>query len=394
MGARKLNEAETSLLALLPEGAARQRFAEAGLPNRRDEAWRWSDMRAALSEPKELSTDYKSDIETPLIEAEGLTLTFLNGVLQSVPEKLPEGISLHHSDPMETNLLSHMADAASALAAPVAICIDAPCKTAVIFRYISDGKGIHGTRVQMHITDGAEAKLIELHEGQGEFFANGVTEMFVSENATVHRTIFAPEMPTSVQVHSSLALLMTNATYHQTIIGFGGKLARFETRVQHGGANASATLNGVSLLAGRNHLDHTTLVDHNVAACETHELYKSAITGRARGVFQGKFFVKKDAQQTDAKMAHHALLLSDTAEVRAKPELEIYADDVECAHGNTAGALDENAIFYMRQRGLSEAQARAILVEAFAGEVLEQIADEALRSQIEAHVSTWMGAQL
>ena len=128
--------------------------------------------------------------------------------------------------------------------------------------------------------------------------------------------------------------------------------------------------------------------------CETRELYKAAITGRARGVFQGKFLVKQGAQKTQAQMAHHALLLSQTAEVRAKPELEIYADDVECAHGNTVGALDDDAIFYMRQRGVSEAQARAMLVQAFLSEVIEQIQDEKIRQQFETLVGDWMGAQI
>ncbi|MDZ7628800.1 MAG: SufD family Fe-S cluster assembly protein [Parvularculaceae bacterium] len=177
----------------------------------------------------------------------------------------------------------------------------------------------------------------------------------------------------------------------QTALIFGGKTVRMETRVACEGANARVSMRSAAALAGARHADATSLVEHKATGGETRQLHRAAIKDRARGVFQGKFLVARGSQKTDAEMNAGALLLSDTAEANHKPELEIYADDVKCAHGSTAGALDGNALFYMRQRGLSEAEARALLIDAYLGEVFDGL-PAGLEHILRGQLGRWLEA--
>jgi Fe-S cluster assembly protein SufD len=172
----------------------------------------------------------------------------------------------------------------------------------------------------------------------------------------------------------------------------GAKRQRFETRVSHPGGGAKARLDGVYLLDGPRHADLTSAVIHEGEGGSTDQLTKGAVHGAARAVFQGRIVVARGADQTDARMGHHGLILSERAEIDAKPELEIYADDVACTHGNTVGALDEQALFYARSRGIPEAQARAMLTEAFVGEVVDRIEHAGAREVARAWVSTRLRA--
>lgn len=169
----------------------------------------------------------------------------------------------------------------------------------------------------------------------------------------------------------------------------GAKRQRFETRVRHA-LGATARLDGVYLLAGERRADLTSEVVHGAPGASTAQLAKGCVRDQARAVFQGRIIVARGADGTDARMGHHALILSDRAEVDAKPELEIYADDVACSHGNTVGALDEEALFYVRQRGVPDAEARALLTEAFVGEVVDRIQHDGARDVARA----WVGARL
>ncbi len=172
----------------------------------------------------------------------------------------------------------------------------------------------------------------------------------------------------------------------------GAKLQRHETRVVQPGDDASVRIDGVYVLGGDRHSDLTTVVEHKGAGGETQQLIKGVAAGKARGVFQGRIVVEPGADQTDARMGHHALILSDRAEIDAKPELEIYADDVACAHGNSIGALDKNALFYAMSRGLPEPDARALLTEAFLGEVVDRIEREDVREVARNWLTRQLGA--
>jgi len=159
------------------------------------------------------------------------------------------------------------------------------------------------------------------------------------------------------------------------------------------GTDCELTANGAYLLNYKRHIDMTSHIDLGVPDTLVRQSVKGVVTDKSRGVFQGKFHVRRPAQHTDAEMRHDALMLSDTAEIRSKPELEIYADDVACAHGNTIGALDESALFYMRQRGIPLTQARALLTEAFVAEVFDDLEDEELRESLLDKVRDWLQAE-
>jgi Fe-S cluster assembly protein SufD len=167
----------------------------------------------------------------------------------------------------------------------------------------------------------------------------------------------------------------------------GARRQRLETRVAHPGGGATARLDGLYVLADQRHADITTVVTHEGVDGTTDQLTKGVVTGQARGVFQGRIVVEPGADRTDARMGHHALILSERAEVDAKPELEIFADDVACAHGNTVGALDEDALFYAEQRGIPEPEARALLTEAFLGEAVDRIEHDGAREVVRAWVA-------
>lgn len=182
------------------------------------------------------------------------------------------------------------------------------------------------------------------------------------------------------------------ATFRQFTLARGARYARLETEIEVVGSNARVELNGVYLVAQGRHADLTSQVILNADHTEVRQIVRGAARKGGRGVFQGRFKVERVAQKTDAQMAHNALLLEDGAEVFAKPELEIYADDVQCAHGNTSGQLDEAAVFYLRQRGLPEVEARAMITRAFLLEAIPEWLDEAIRAEAEERIDTWLGA--
>ncbi len=181
------------------------------------------------------------------------------------------------------------------------------------------------------------------------------------------------------------------ATFRQFILAEGAKLGRIETHVDVVGEGARVELNGVYLAGAGKHADLTSVITHRVADGTTRQLIKGAARKGGRGVFQGRIEVARGAQKTDARQHHHGLLLAEGAEIYAKPELEIYADDVQCAHGNTAGALDEAALFYMRSRGIPVEIARAMLTEAFLIEAVPDFLPGAINEEVIAAIQTWLG---
>ena len=198
----------------------------------------------------------------------------------------------------------------------------------------------------------------------------------MQEGGAVRRTVLQRGSADEAQAITAVVNLGDKSEYVQTALAFGAKVARLETRLTHQESGSHATLNGAYLCAQGFHADFTSHVRHGAPSSVTRQVTKGAVLDGGTGVFQGKFHVPRTiGQHTDADMQHQALLLEDGAEIFAKPELEIYADDVECAHGNTSGALDPNQLFYMRQRGIPDAQARALLTEAFVSEALEEAND-------------------
>ena len=177
-----------------------------------------------------------------------------------------------------------------------------------------------------------------------------------------------------------------DSTFSSHSIAFGGALVRNDIIAVLDGEGGDCTLNGLYLVDGRRLIDNHTTIDHAKPHCSSHEMYKGILSGHARAVFNGKIIVRPDAQKTDAKQTNKALLLSDDAQINTKPQLEIFANDVKCTHGAAVGQLDEDAIFYLRARGLDRQQARDMLIHAFAGDVLNRIRIDGLRKSLEEHL--------
>jgi len=321
----------------------------AELPSRRDEDWRWTDLRGLIRALPAASAVVEGDVGAgPFDGLAASVVRVLNG----------------RAEP-----------AAPALSGVVAL------------RWISRGDGAHAGCKAIEVAAGRTLVLLESYEGQGDHLAEFDLALDVAEGATVERIVLVDEPAAAVLVSRAEVTLAPGARFAQTVLTSGARRQRIETRLAHPGGGASARLDGVYLLEDQRHSDITTVVTHAGAGGVTDQLTKGVVGGQGRGVFQGRIVVEPGADQTDARMGHHALLLSDRAEVDAKPELEIFADDVACAHGNTVGALDEEALFYAEQRGIPEAVARAMLTEAFVAEVVDRIEHDGARDVARAWVA-------
>lgn len=375
--------------------AAFKAFARTGMPHRRMEAWKWTDLRAALREP--LASVAPEGLIAPSIFAgvSPFELTLMNGELVAAASEQgapPAGVRLTHAEtPLSERAADHpLAELAAAFApTPLNLSISGRVDRPILIRRVA-GPGESQARMVVALKSGAEATIIESCEGTGAFFSNSVIEFLLAPGARLRRTVMQDGGDDGVETALATVTLGAGASFDQTSVLFGGKTTRIETRIAMAGEGAAAVINTAVALSGARHADATSLVRHEAPGGETRQIHRAALKGRSQGVFQGKFFVARGAQKTDAQMNAGALLLSDMAEANHKPELEIYADDVQCGHGSTAGALDENAIFYMRQRGLSADEARALLIEAFLAETFDAIPHAGIEHALRVRLSSWL----
>jgi Fe-S cluster assembly protein SufD len=300
----------------------------ADLPTRRTEAWKYSDLRRAMDETVQFAISRdRSDPFVGRAAAEG-------GVIGALAAQM---------DGVETLEVA---------SGDTAIRVDRP-------RYSN-----------------LEPRFLQVNVGPG---------------ATLARIVIQSNRPNAVILDAAHVRLEQGAKFKQFVLAEGAKLARIETHVSIEGEGAEVELNGIYMCGEGRHADLTSVVEHKVGAGQTRQLIKGVARKGGRGVFQGKIVVHHGAQKTDARQYHHGLLLEDGAEVFAKPELLIHADDVQCAHGNTAGGLDETALFYMRSRGLPEAQARALLIEAFLVEAIPEGLPSELNDELVQRIRAWLG---
>jgi len=241
-------------------------------------------------------------------------------------------------------------------------------------------------RMLISAGENSQVSIIESYGGpEGQrYFTNAVTEVAVAPGAVVHHLKVQRESRRAFHVAGTFARLGRGSVFASHNISLGGGIVRNDITAVLDGEGGEATLNGLYLADGDRLVDNHTVIDHAMAHCPSHELYKGVIGGKARAIFNGKIFVRKDAQKTNAKQTNKALLLSDDAQVNTKPQLEIFADDVKCTHGAAIGQLDEDAMFYLQARGIGRLDARDLLIRAFAGEVLGQVQPKDARARLEA----------
>lgn len=326
------------------------------LPSRRDEDWRWTDLRGLIRQVPPASPVFDGELAAgPFDALADDTILFVNGRQRhAATQGAGETIAL---------------------------------------RFVSTGEGGgHAASYAIVVEPDTTLVLLESHEGKAGGYLSDVTlDIAVGEGARVERIVLVEDEAEAIDVVTAEVDLAPGATFNQTVLTSGARRQRIETRVNHPGAHAQVRLDGAYLLDGQRHADQTTVVTHGGVDGVTSQLTKGMATDQARGVFQGRIVVAPGADQTDARMGHHALILSDKAEIDAKPELLIFADDVSCAHGNTIGALDEDALFYAEQRGIPELEAKAMLTQAFVGEVVERIEHEGAREIAAAWVAARLG---
>lgn len=241
---------------------------------------------------------------------------------------------------------------------------------------------------RVEIAAGEQRVIVERLEGAA--FEAQAVEYHLADGAALTRVVLQNNADIALSI--ARVRLSKGARLRQFVLAEGGRLARIETHLDFQGEGASAELNGAYMVADKRHADLTSVVTHAVPGCETQQLTKGVARRGGRGVFQGKIVVEHGAQQTDARQYHHGLLLEAGAEILAKPELLIHADDVKCAHGNTAGALSEEALFYLRSRGVRETEARALLVEAFLAETLPEDLPVEILDEARARIRRWLEA--
>lgn len=364
------------------------------LPTRKLEAWRYTDLRAlaALSfadPPAEAAPGWLPDLGVP-------RLVFINGVYDAA-RSTPPGFLEPFAVPVEDSVLplalinaEHARDGMT-LAVP-----DGVDGGAVLL--VSHGGGAKSPvafhpRHRITVGKAARLTLIEVATGQGIYWHNPVTDIALHESASLSHYRLQDECDHAFQLATIRVTVAAQAAYEAFSLVTGAKLSRAEFHATLTGPNAAVHLNAAQLLGAEQLGDVTTVVCHEAPNGASRQTVKSVLSGHARGVFQGRIEVARAAQKTDGYQMNQALLLSPTAEMDIKPELQIFADDVKCSHGAAIGALDPEQIFYLRSRGIPEAAARALLIRAFLAEALEPVTHEATRALFEAAIDAWWARQ-
>jgi FeS assembly protein SufD len=401
-------------------------YGSLGLPHRRIEAWKYTDLRARLHEVHPLIAALGAPVDDAALEAAlgkpiaaltvyclvlvegelrvdlsdmaalreaGADVASLAHVLEMPPEWLKE--TLGQVNPREDDavlaLNTALMTGGVALRLPEGVTLEKPIHVIHL-----DGTGEAATMVTRNVIvaeEGASATVLESYGSLGlkGLQRNAVTEVKIGDKAAIHHVKLQREAADALHLGVWLANIGTDARYNAFQLSTGANLARNQIYVRFDGEGSATDVSGAFLLGGKQHCDTTLIVEHRVPACESRELFKAVLDDEARGIFQGKIIVSPGAQKTDGKQMAQALLLSETAEFDSKPELEIFADDVVCGHGATSGQIDQDLLFYLESRGLPEPQARAMLIQAFVGEAFDQVEDEPLREAFSAAAADWLG---
>jgi Fe-S cluster assembly protein SufD len=365
-------------------------FSKLGWPTPRIEEWRYTNL-APLQNVEWRADDSAQKIEsTATMEGRAsLELLFVNGRLagEMRPESWPAGVTpgaTHEPvadwqrEAMVALNLANMQDGARLTVAPNAV-VDG----FIHLLFIGNGDGVWShPRNQIVVGRAAQVTIVETYVGSGSYFTNSVTEIVAGEGAVVDHYRVECESLSAFHVGSVYVKQERASSVSSHTIALGAAIARNETHVVLGGEGATITLDGLFAGTGTQHLDNRTVIDHVSPHCESIELYKGVLDQSARGVFDGKIVVRPGAEKTVSRQENRNMLLSESAVVDSKPTLEIHNDDVKCNHGSTIGQIEAEPLFYLRSRGISEEDARSLLIHAFASEIVDRIKVEPVREQI------------
>ena len=408
-------------------------FARRGLPHRRIEDWKYTDLRALMREvlPQAAAPDQAAlDAAASALQAhaiEGVRRLVLvdgyfvpqlselgdleNGLrIRTLRELLESGAWPSLDRRMVTEVANPKADQDKP---DPMIALNAAMMTdGVMIEVAPDTKLVQPlhivhvatratpaamfTRSALRLGRAATATLVESFiaaNNVATYQVHDAMMLLVGAEARLDHVRLVEDSRDAFNISSAAVGLGPKAHFNTFVFTSGAAVSRYQMFVEFAGEGSRVETNGVNLLNGRQHADTTMFLDHAVPNCVSREVFRAVVDDRAHSVFQGRIIVRPDAQKTDAKMMTRALLLSDDAEADNKPELEIFADDVTCGHGATTGALDENLLFYLRARGLSEKEAQALLIQAFVGEAIESIANDGLRELAISAAQRWLEAR-
>ena len=427
-----LAEQFEKVAAKLPGGAAIKearaaaigQFGALGLPHRRIEEWKYTDLRVGIKDVLPPAVSDQTPVSSgdlivalgPLAHIDAYRMTFVNGnfrrdlsdwdgadgfeivplssVLTTDSKKSvndPSVVTGPQADATIALNTALMTDGAMVRAGDKA----APSKP-LLMVFIRAGSTAQLATVRNVIEAGPRSKatIIEAHVtlpgGVSEGQTNTLTELTVGQGADIAHIKIAIDDGKALHLANSNVMLKADATYRGFQYTSGQAIARNQTHVTYAGEGGKLDLSGAFFARGSEHIDTTLVVDHAVPHCESRELFKGVLDERGRGVFQGKIIVRPDAQKTDGKQMAQVLMLSPDTEFNSKPELEIYADDVVCGHGTTSAQLEEDLLFYCMSRGIPRDEARVLLIESFIGEAMDKVEHEGLREALMQYARTWL----
>ncbi len=391
-------------------------FEQFGLPHRRVEAWKYTDLRTLMRVVAPLAGPAPAPLLAAVAEADPIAgldraqIVIANGVYEAELSDLAglDGVtveSLAHVLATEPGRVGRLVDDASDTMVAlntalmqggvvVTVAPGARVERPIEIVHLTAGDAPLSVypRTVVNVEDAASARFVESHRGTSglAYQVNALFELTAGEGARVTWARLQAESEAAQHVTSFLVKLGARAQLDHVVVNSGAALARWQGSLDLAGKAVRIGFSGATMLSGTEHGDTTLVVGHGEPNQSSRELYKAAVDGRATGAFQGKIVVAQGAQKTDAKMMARALLLSDDAEFAAKPELEIFADDVQCGHGATAGEISDTELFYLMSRGIPRAEAERLLIEAFLGDAVDAIGDEAIATALKGVVSAWL----
>ncbi|MBK1637475.1 Fe-S cluster assembly protein SufD [Rhodothalassium salexigens DSM 2132] len=382
--------------------AAYDRFRSLGLPSRRQEDWKYTDL-AGLDRARLAPAATGPAVSAPVAGLDGPLLVLTNGRVDADASRmgdLPAGLEIvTDGEPASTGADNALA-ALNAAFAPQAVhvrvadgaAIDRPLQ--LLYRVTDADACAAHVRVRVALGARAALTLVERFEGDASaYWQNQVLDVAGETGSTLIHALFQAEGPRSVHSGLTRVALAGGARYRRFDLQTGAEIARNEVHVAATEAGAHADIRVAQMARAGQSLDTRSYLDHRVADTTSDQGARAVVDAQGRTAFQGKVHVARDAQRTDAQQQSKAILLDETAEANTKPELEIYADDVVCAHGATVGQLDAAALFYLVQRGLPLAEAKALLIEAFVADLFGDLDDDTLRDAFVAAAQVWFGKE-
>ena len=396
-------------------------FMQKGLPHRRVEEWKYTDLRALMRDaPAPAAPASMPDAKTALARSDifdgfdRARIVFVNGHfvpslsdvkgieadvdLASLGRFLTNGGAIldRSLDPAEAPIFalnSAFVRDGAVLKIRDGAKLARPLEIATV--YAGNEPALQTLRHQVSIGAGAEATILQTYSGSdgSPYHTNVVTEAQIGDGANVRWVSAQEEGNAAIHLSLLLSRLGSGVRFEPFAFVAGGLVSRGEIRLAFEGERSNVGLAGVTIARGRQHVDTTLVVNHSAPHCGGKEYFKAAMDGESSGVFQGKIIVEPGAQKTDSKMMSRALLLSDRSEFANKPELEIFADDVVCGHGATCGQIDKQMLFFLRSRGIAKAEAERMLVQAFLADAIELIGDEGIVAALESRTRRWLGME-